>query len=301
MSIVRFKKNVTQAEYDALAVKSPTTLYLISDTKIICLGSERYASPIEISGDEGNLLTLNDDGLYAKFGEVTGVKGVAEGTYRSGNVELAPEDLGAEKSANKTDTIDDQSSASQYPSAKVVYDEIDMVKQVKVDKNRTDRLMTVDEAAKLAGIAAGAQVNTAFASVELTAIGTTNLFVMSPYLVAQAIATAVSLATIAKKAMSFKSVFSAVQESYFLIDGRNNATIVCAAKKSSDISSGDVVTVLPTQLIPMKDVYFTIAMYNTQGQVPTIGMACINAKGEVKIETSGPATIAFLVSYNIMM
>jgi hypothetical protein len=299
MGIVKFKKNITQTEYDALAVKSPTTLYLVSDAKIICLGSEIYGSQVEISNDAGNLITLKEDGLYARLGEVTGVKGAAEDEYRSGNVELAPEDLGAENSANRTGALDDQASEIQYPSAKAVYNALAVLKQGKVDKNGTDRLMTVDEATKLAGIAAGAQVNYAFATAAEANAGTVTNKVMSPYLTAQAIANAGKLGVISKKSITFSAGFSAHQESYSLVDGRGIATIVCAAKKTSNITATDTLAVLPAPVIPANEIYFPVAMYNNQGDVPKLGMSYINAKGEIKFMVAGPATVVFIVTYSI--
>jgi hypothetical protein len=304
MSRVRFRMNITQAEYDALEAKSPATLYFISDKKIICLGSEIYGGHVEISGDEGNAITINEDGLYAGFdghADVTGVKGAAEGEYRTGNVELAPEDLGAENAANKTGTLDDQSSETQYPSAKAVYGELSALDQGKVDKNGTDRLMTASEGTKLAGIATGAQVNPEYASMADAKTGTNTTKSMSPLMTAHAIGAAGGFTVVGRSALTFKPQFTVLTPSYVLYDYRGIVTVVCNVLKSSATVIGDIITTVPPQAFPPSTIVFPAIMSTTDlGYTCKWGMCYLDASGTIGIASvAGPTRISFSITYSI--
>jgi hypothetical protein len=287
-----------------LPVKNPETLYFISDTETICLGSEKYVSGIEISGDAGNLITLTDDGIYASvdvIGNVTGVKGVAEDEYRTGDIAIAPEDIGAESNGNKTYVLSDQSSHVQYPSAKAVYDELLLLNQGKVDKNGTDRLMTASEATKLAGIAAGAQVNTPFATLEEAVAGTSTDRLVSPYLAKKEIEALIVFDTTIVQRLEFSSKFEEIQRSYFIADPRGLVTIECFATKTAGfILIKDVLAVLTKGALPQKGmvVLFPFATYENEGDEPKMGLCSINDKGEITFLTEGLTNIAFNITYS---
>lgn len=55
-------------------------------------------------------------------GKVSGVKGSAENSYRTGDVSLTAENVGAASLSNLVTSISSSSTNAQYPSAKCVYD-----------------------------------------------------------------------------------------------------------------------------------------------------------------------------------
>jgi hypothetical protein len=303
MSRVRFRKNITQAEYDALAVKNPQTLYFISDKKTIRLGSETYG--INISGDDGNMITFNEDGLYAAPDEhvyVTGVKGAAEDEYRTGNVDLSPDDVGAENAANRTGALNAQSSDTQYPTAKVVYDELFILKHGKVDKNGTDRLMEATEATKLAGIAAGAQVNPAFALASDVNAGTNTTKVMTPAMTAQAIGLAGGFTVVVRMELPLGMEFSELGPTCVIYDYRGIVTVVCNVRKGWEIQQGDVVAIVPSVACPLRTVMFPAMMTaNALGNTCRLALCSLEPSGAILVKSDGVSStrIAFSITYAI--
>lgn len=62
MANVYFKFG-TQAQFDAVEVKDVNSLYWIEDTQRLYKGDELFAIG-KLSGADGNILTLREDGLY---------------------------------------------------------------------------------------------------------------------------------------------------------------------------------------------------------------------------------------------
>ena len=55
-------------------------------------------------------------------GKVSGIKGNAENSYRTGDVNITPANVGAAALSNLVTSISSSSTDTQYPSAKCVYD-----------------------------------------------------------------------------------------------------------------------------------------------------------------------------------
>lgn len=55
-------------------------------------------------------------------GKVSGIKGNAESSYRIGDVNLTPANVGAAALSDLVTSLSSSSTNSQYPSAKCVYD-----------------------------------------------------------------------------------------------------------------------------------------------------------------------------------
>ena len=119
---------LTQAEYDGLAVKDPNTFYIITDAEGGNL-SNYYSKgetdtllgekqPTLVSGT--NIKTINNESLLGE-----------------GNFHLV------EKSAITT-SVSSTSTDTQVPSAKAVYDQLGGLKLVKLTQSEYDALQTKD-------------------------------------------------------------------------------------------------------------------------------------------------------------
>lgn len=119
---------LTQAEYDGLAVKDPNTFYIITDAEGGNL-SNYYSKgetdtllgekqPTLVSGT--NIKTINNESLLGE-----------------GNFHLV------EKSAITT-SVSSTSTDTQVPSAKALYDQLGGLKLVKLSQSEYDALQTKD-------------------------------------------------------------------------------------------------------------------------------------------------------------
>lgn len=119
---------LTQAEYDGLAVKSPNTFYIITDAEggnlsnyytkgetDTLLGEKQ---PTLVSGT--NIKTINNESLLGE-----------------GNFHLV-------ETSAVTTSVSSTSTDTQVPSAKAVYDQLGGLKLVKLSQSEYDALQTKD-------------------------------------------------------------------------------------------------------------------------------------------------------------
>ena len=119
---------LTQAEYDGLAVKDPNTFYIITDAE---------------GGDLSNYYTKGETDTLLGEKQATLVSGTNiktinnESLLGEGNFHLV------EKSAITT-SVSSTSTDTQVPSAKAVYDQLGGLKLVKLTQSEYDALQTKD-------------------------------------------------------------------------------------------------------------------------------------------------------------
>ena len=119
---------LTQSEYDGLAVKNPNTFYIITDAEggnlsnyytkgetDTLLGEKQ---PTLVSGT--NIKTINNESLLGE-----------------GNIDLV-------ETSAVTTSVSSTSTDTQVPSAKAVYDQLGGLKLVKLTQSQYDALQTKD-------------------------------------------------------------------------------------------------------------------------------------------------------------
>ena len=119
---------LTQAEYDGLAVKNPNTYYIITDAQ---------------GGDLSNYYTKGETDTLLGEKQPTLVSGTNiktinnESLLGEGNIDLV-------ETSAVTTSMSSTSTDSQVPSAKAVYDQLGGLKLVKLSQSEYDALQTKD-------------------------------------------------------------------------------------------------------------------------------------------------------------
>ena len=119
---------LTQAEYDGLAVKNPNTFYIITDAQGGNL-SNYYTK-----GETDTLLGQKQPTLVSG----TNIKTINnESILGEGNIHLV-------ETSAVTTSMSSSSTDTQVPSAKAVYDQLGGLKLVKLTQSQYDALQTKD-------------------------------------------------------------------------------------------------------------------------------------------------------------
>ena len=119
---------LTQAEYDGLAVKNPNTYYIITDAQ---------------GGDLSNYYTKGETDTLLGEKQPTLVSGTNIKTINNESL-LGEGNIDIVETSAVTTSMSSTSTDSQVPSAKAVYDQLGGLKLVKLTQSQYDALQTKD-------------------------------------------------------------------------------------------------------------------------------------------------------------
>ena len=119
---------LTQAEYDGLAVKNPNTYYIITDAQ---------------GGDLSNYYTKGETDTLLGEKQPTLVSGTNIKTINNESL-LGEGNIDIVETSAVTTSVSSTSTDTQVPSAKAVYDQLGGLKLVKLTQNEYNALQTKD-------------------------------------------------------------------------------------------------------------------------------------------------------------